>query len=196
MDLEREINRKIRGGAACAEDHLRAGDLRTPSPMAIHQLIRRQIIQATPESCWDFFSSPANLRRITPASLDFVVLSEVPERMHPGLMIEYRVRPLFGIPMRWLTEITHVEAPHYFVDEQRIGPYHIWHHEHRFTPLPGGRMECLDRITYVPPFGPLGELMHPFVIQPELERIFRHREQVVARDIFPGSPVPAGSSAA
>jgi ligand-binding SRPBCC domain-containing protein len=148
--------------------------------MAIHQLRRTQIIRATPEACWDFFSNPANLRRITPPSLDFQVLSPLPPRMHPGLMIEYRVRPVLGIPMTWLTEITHVEAPHYFVDEQRVGPYQVWHHEHRFTPLDDGRIECLDLVTYVLPFGWLGNLAHPLLVRPQLEAIFRHRERVVA----------------
>ena len=149
--------------------------------MAVHVFRRTQVISATVESAWEFFSDPRNLARITPPALDFTVLSELPERVHPGLMIEYRVRPLLGIPVRWLTEITHVEEGKFFVDEQRIGPYRIWHHEHRFTALPDGRVEIADRVTYVLPFGPLGNLAHPFLVAPQLEKIFAFREKAVAR---------------
>ena len=95
------------------------------------------------------------------------------------MMIEYRVRPLFGIPATWLTEITHVEPGKFFVDEQRIGPYRMWHHEHHFTALGDGKVEVRDRVTYVLPLGWLGELAHPFLVKPQLERIFAYREKAV-----------------
>ena len=97
------------------------------------------------------------------------------------MMIQYRVRPLFGVPMTWVSEITHVDGPHYFVDEQRIGPYSIWHHEHFFRELDGGRTEILDVVHYAPPFGLFGELVRPFLIEPELAKIFSFREQAVAK---------------
>ena len=147
--------------------------------MAIHVLQRSQVIHATPEECWDFFSNPRNLEKITPRSLDFVVLSELPAQMHPGLMIQYRVRPLLGIAMSWLTEITHVDAPHYFVDEQRVGPYRVWHHEHSFRSLGDGRMEVRDCVHYVLPFSPFSEVIHPFLVRPQLEKIFAFRDQAV-----------------
>jgi len=149
--------------------------------MPIYKLERTQIIRATVAECWDFFSNPNNLRAITPESLDFQVLSEVPEVMYGGLMIQYRVRPLLGLPMTWLTEISRVEAPHYFVDEQRVGPYKIWHHEHFFRDLGDGRIECRDLVHYVPPFGPLGALVHPMLIAPQLRKIFNHRHIAVER---------------
>jgi ligand-binding SRPBCC domain-containing protein len=152
--------------------------------MAIHTLEHTQTLPGPLEACWRFFSDPRNLARITPPELGFEVLSELPAQMHPGLMIEYRVRPLFGIPVRWLTEITHVDQPHSFVDEQRIGPYRIWHHEHRFTAGPGGVVTMHDKVTYVLPFGPLGELVHPLLVQPQLRRIFDFRTQAV-RQLFP-----------
>ncbi|MEQ1860443.1 MAG: SRPBCC family protein [Chthoniobacteraceae bacterium] len=146
----------------------------------IHVLHSSQIIHATIERAWDFFSNPRNLAKITPPALDFKVLGALPERIHPGMMIEYRVRPLLGIPLRWLTEITHVEPGQFFVDEQRIGPYRIWHHEHHFKQLDGGQIEMTDRVTYVLPFSPLGDLVHPFLVKPQLEKIFAFREKTVS----------------
>lgn len=145
----------------------------------MYELERKQIVEATVEECWDFFSDPSNLRAITPESLDFRIVSALPERIYAGLMIEYRVRPLFGIPVTWLTEITHVREGEMFVDEQRVGPYRVWHHEHTFRAAGNGRTECRDKVTYVPPLGPLGALAHPMLIRPQLERIFAHRAAVV-----------------
>jgi ligand-binding SRPBCC domain-containing protein len=157
----------------------------------IHVLRTTQIVPASLETCWEFFSDPRNLARITPPSLDFQILSELPREMHPGLMIEYRVRPLLGLPMRWLTEITHVEKPGYFVDEQRVGPYRLWHHEHHFRALDAGRTEMRDVVHYVLPCAPFSEVVHPFLVAPELRRIFAYREQAV-REIF--SPALAASA--
>ena len=147
--------------------------------MAIHTIQTRQIIKSSLTEAWDFFSSPRNLARITPPELGFQILTELPAHMYSGMMIEYRVTPLLGIPMRWLTEITHVHEGKFFVDEQRVGPYAIWHHEHHFKDLGNGTVEMQDKVTYVPPFGPLGELVHPFIIKPQLDRIFAHREKAV-----------------
>jgi ligand-binding SRPBCC domain-containing protein len=151
--------------------------------MAIHTLERTQTIRCTLEECWKFFSDPRNLARITPPELGFEVISTLPERMHAGLMIEYRVRPLFGVPMTWLTEITHVDEPHAFVDEQRIGPYKIWHHEHRFLDGGNGTVTMLDKVTYVLPFALFGEIAHPLLVAPQLERIFEFRT-TAAEGIF------------
>jgi ligand-binding SRPBCC domain-containing protein len=147
----------------------------------VHVLEFSQVIKAGIVPAWDFFSDPRNLARITPPELDFKILTELPARVYPGMMIEYRVRPLLGIPVRWVSEITHVEPGKFFVDEQRIGPYRIWHHEHHFKELDGGRVEINDRVTYVLPFGPLGNLAHPFLVKPRLAKIFAFREQAVNR---------------
>jgi len=96
----------------------------------VHVLETSQITPASLENAWDFFSNPRNLARITPPELDFTILTALPDRIYAGIMIEYRVRPILGIPARWVTEITHVDPGKSFVDEQRIGPYRIWHHEH------------------------------------------------------------------
>lgn len=160
--------------------------------MPIHTLRSTQVIPASLEECWAFFSDPRNLARITPKALDFQILSELPAAIYPGMMIEYRVRPLLGLPMTWLTEISHVEAPRHFVDEQRVGPYAIWHHEHFFTPLDATRTEIRDVVHYVLPFGWLGNLVHPFLVAPELRRIFAHREKAVA-EYFKPSATPAAA---
>jgi ligand-binding SRPBCC domain-containing protein len=106
--------------------------------------------------------------------MGFNILSETPAKMYPGLFIHYKVSPLLGIKMRWTTEITHVEAPSYFVDEQRVGPYSIWHHEHHFKAIEGG-VEMLDRVNYKVPFGLLGKIFHPIIVRPKLEQIFDYR---------------------
>jgi len=154
--------------------------------MPIHTLHTKQVIRATKEQAWDFFSNPRNLAKITPPDMGFDILTpDLPARIYSGLMIQYRVRPLLGIPMTWLTEITDVQEGDYFVDEQRVGPYAIWHHEHWFRDLGDGRIEMEDRVTYVLPMQPFGDLVHPFLVKPQLDRIFGHREKAV-RELFPG----------
>ncbi|MEP6957000.1 MAG: SRPBCC family protein [Chthoniobacterales bacterium] len=149
--------------------------------VAIYTLSRSQTVAMSLEECWRFFSDPRNLAKITPPEMQFIVHSELPAEIHQGLMIRYTVAPLWGMPLNWLTEITQVERPEYFVDEQRVGPYRIWHHEHFFRALEGGRTEVRDLVHYVPPFGPLGALLHPLLIRPQLERIFAFREQALRR---------------
>ena len=138
------------------------------------QLIRKQIIHTDLQTCWDFFSSPANLKEITPSYMGFDVKTNVPNKMYEGLIIGYQVSPLLKIPMEWVTEITHVRDKEFFVDEQRVGPYKLWHHEHHFKEVENG-VEMIDIVTYEPPFGILGKLVHPFLIKPKLEEIFEYR---------------------
>ncbi|MBL9174139.1 MAG: SRPBCC family protein [Verrucomicrobiales bacterium] len=156
--------------------------------MPVHVLQRRQLVSATLAQAWDFFSDPRNLQRITPASLDFRILSDLPDRMYAGMMIRYRVRPLLGIPVTWVTEITHVEEGRRFVDEQRVGPYRMWHHEHEFRDAGGGRVEILDRVTYQLPFSWFSEPVHRVLVQPRLDDIFDFRTRAV-ENVF---PEPAG----
>ena len=143
--------------------------------MAIYQIERREVVPLGQEECWRFFSDPRNLEKITPLELNFIIRRDLPPEIYPGLLIEYTVSPLLGIPLTWLTEIVQVDAPHRFVDEQRIGPYRLWHHEHFFRTLPEGGTEVHDLVTYVPPLGPLGALLNALVIRPQLERIFDYR---------------------
>jgi ligand-binding SRPBCC domain-containing protein len=140
----------------------------------MYQLKRTQFIKSDIKTCWDFFSSPNNLKVITPPYMGFEVKTEVPSIMYEGLMIAYTVRPLFGIPMSWVTEIKTVKENQFFVDEQRQGPYTIWHHEHHFKEVEGG-VEMTDIVSYVLPFGILGKLVHPIIVRKKLEEIFAYR---------------------
>lgn len=144
----------------------------------MYQLKRTQFIKADLSTCWEFFSSPKNLKLITPPYMGFDVKTEVPEKMYEGLMIAYTVRPLFGIPMSWITEIKTVKENEFFVDEQRQGPYTIWHHEHHFKQVEG-EVEMTDIVSYVIPFGFLGKIAHPIIVRKKLEEIFAYRFQRV-----------------
>lgn len=143
--------------------------------MGVYQFFQEQKLKAELNEVWDFISSPANLQKITPEYMDFIITSKaLPDKMYPGMMISYKVSPLLGIKMTWLTEITHVEDLHYFVDEQRIGPYRLWHHQHFIEPIEGGVL-MKDIVTYAPPFGILGNLANYFIIQRKLKEIFDFR---------------------
>ena len=144
----------------------------------MYQLKRTQFVKTDLATCWDFFSSPNNLNKITPKEMGFDVLTEGVENMYEGLMIEYKVRPLLNIPLRWITEITHVKYQEYFVDEQRKGPYKIWHHEHHFKEVQGG-VEMTDIVSYELPFGILGKMAHPLVVKKKLDQIFAYRFKIV-----------------
>ena len=142
----------------------------------MYTLERRQILTASLEDIWSFLQNPANLDRITPPDLRFSIVSDIPEKMHNGLIVEYRIAiPLLGTHT-WITEIKHIREGHSFVDEQRLGPYRFWYHYHQIRPVEGG-VEMLDRISYQPPFGLLGKLLHPLYIRKTLERIFDFRRQ-------------------
>ena len=146
----------------------------------MYQLKRTQIVKTDLATCWDFFSSPHNLAKITPASMGFVVKTEIPDKMCEGLMIEYTVKPLLNIPMRWVTEIKTVRDHSFFVDEQRVGPYKIWHHEHHFKDL-GGSVEMTDIVSYELPLGFLGRLMNSLVVRKKLDSIFAFRFEAVEK---------------
>jgi ligand-binding SRPBCC domain-containing protein len=105
----------------------------------VYTIHTEQFIPISLTEAWDFFSSPANLAKITPAKMGFNIISKFHgEKMYPGQIIEYTVKPLLNIPLYWMTEITHVQEGAYFVDEQRFGPYTMWHHQHHFKAVPGG----------------------------------------------------------
>lgn len=144
----------------------------------MYQFKRTQLVKTDLQTCWDFFSSPKNLKKITPPYMGFDVLLDIPEKMYPGLMIEYTVKPVFSIPMKWITEITHVETLKFFVDEQRKGPYKIWHHEHHFESVENGVL-MTDIVSYELPMGFLGRMVHPFIVEKKLKEIFDYRFKVV-----------------
>lgn len=146
-----------------------------------HQLIRRQTVCADLKSVWNFVCEPRNLARITPAHMNFQITSVLPERgMYPGMMIAYRVSPLRGLRLTWITEITEVEPLRYFVDEQRIGPYALWHHEHHLEAVEGGVL-MTDIVSYKLRGGPVGELLHRMFVRRQLDAIFDFREAAMER---------------
>ncbi len=142
----------------------------------MYQLKRIQKLPISIEKAWDFFSSPKNLATITPDELGFEIKSELPDKMYPGMFIQYTVKPLLGIPMTWVTEITQVNEPHFFIDEQRVGPYAIWHHQHFFKEIPGG-VEMTDIVDYKLPLAPFGNFMQPLLIKGKLNGIFEYRNE-------------------
>lgn len=149
--------------------------------MGFYQIKTELKIPATIEEVWDFISSPENLKEITPPSMGFNIVSEaLPKKMYPGMIIQYLVKPLAGISTTWVTEITQVEHLKYFVDEQRVGPYSVWHHQHFLERIEGGVM-MTDIVSYVPPLGLLGKLANIFLIKGKLKEIFAFRTGAVVR---------------
>ena len=144
----------------------------------IHRLVRQQVVSANLDVVWDYFASPKNLDEMTPPDMKFKILSGGEEAMYLGQLIEYRVQIMPMVSSRWLTEIAHLEEKTFFVDEQRLGPYQFWYHEHRFEPVKGGT-KISDRVTYALPFGPLGELVHAIWVDRRLQYIFNYRRDKV-----------------
>ncbi len=133
------------------------------------------------EKTWDFFSSPKNLQEITPDYMGFNITSDLGDgKMYPGQIITYTVSPLLNIPIKWMTEITHVEDHKYFIDEQRFGPYSLWHHQHWFEEVDGGVM-MKDIVHYALPLGPIGRMMKGIFIGKQLEDIFNYRVEAVEK---------------
>ncbi|NNK90772.1 MAG: SRPBCC family protein [Saprospiraceae bacterium] len=147
--------------------------------MAFYQLNEKQFVPATIDEVWDFISSPANLKEITPDYMGFDITSkDLPEKMYPGMIISYKVSPLLGIKMTWVTEITQVRDKEFFIDEQRVGPYSMWHHQHHIKPVEGGVM-MTDIVTYQPPLGPLGAIANRLLIRKQLKEIFDYRRMAM-----------------
>jgi ligand-binding SRPBCC domain-containing protein len=149
--------------------------------MGFYQLYKTQKVPATIEQVWDFISSPANLKKITPEYMGFNITSKMlSEKMYPGMIISYKVSPVLGIKMTWVTEITQVKEKEYFVDEQRVGPYSMWHHEHKIEPIEGGVL-MTDIVSYKPPFGILGSIANYILIKKQLQEIFDYRTVAVEK---------------
>ena len=146
------------------------------------------VLPITLEEAWDFFSRPQNLSEITPSDMGFTVTSHIPEHIYPGLIITYRITPLFSIPLRWVTEITHLKENTYFIDEQRSGPYKIWHHEHHFKAVDGGT-EMEDLLFYQLPFGVIGRLIDRLLVYRRVKTIFDYREMILEKKYTPTFPL-------
>jgi len=153
--------------------------------MPLYQFKSTQKIPATIEQVWDFMSSPRNLKKITPPYMGFDITNEpLPEKMYAGMIITYKVSPMFNIPMTWVTEITHVRDQEYFVDEQRVGPYAIWHHQHLLEKIENGVLMS-DIVSYQPPMGFLGAIANTLFIKNKLTEIFDYRFSAVVNEFGP-----------
>ncbi|GAB6178246.1 SRPBCC family protein [Desulfobaculum senezii] len=145
----------------------------------LHTLVRNQMLPVSLGEAWLYFSNPANLCRITPSWLCFDMTCREPDPMYPGQILTYSIRPFPGVSMRWVTEITHVREPHYFVDEQRLGPYRFWHHQHIFEKKNGG-VHMRDIVNYALPLGWLGDAVNSLIVRPRLRAIFAFRKETLA----------------
>lgn len=154
----------------------------------LYKLESRQFLPISVDEAWDFFSSPKNLKEITPPHMGFDITSQYDDKMYPGLLITYIVSPLMGIKMRWCTEITQVKDKSYFIDEQRFGPYKMWHHQHHFKAVEGG-VEMKDIVHYGIPLGPLGQLANGIMVKSQLKDIFNYRIKAV-EEKWPSDKIP------
>ncbi|MBT8323521.1 MAG: SRPBCC family protein [Eudoraea sp.] len=143
--------------------------------MRIYSLHAKQTLPISMETAWEFLSDPSNLKVITPDHMGFVIHSGTERSMFAGQIIQYKVSPFPGFTTKWVTEITHVDKGSYFVDEQRFGPYSLWHHKHFIRKVDQG-VEMEDDIHYKLPLGWLGRLAHPILVKKQLKQIFSYRE--------------------
>ena len=137
-------------------------------------------VPATVSEVWDFFSSPANLGLITPEHMNFEFRSPISGGVYPGMFIAYRLSPMRGMRVSWVTEITHLEVGKYFIDEQRKGPYRIWHHEHHFRQV-GSGTEMHDILYYSIPWGFIGKMTDKFLVYDKVLEIFKYREMKIGK---------------
>lgn len=137
-----------------------------------------QHVNASIEECWTFFSNPQNLQKITPETMGFQITDFDGKSMYAGQIIQYKVSPLLGITLPWVTEITFVKENSYFIDEQRFGPYAMWHHKHFFEKTETG-VKMTDVVHYGLPLGFLGRIMNRLLVENKLKEIFAHREKMV-----------------
>ena len=140
----------------------------------LNTLYKKQILNSDISTVWEFMSSPKNLATITPEYMGFEILNDPGAKMYAGQIIEYYVKPVFGIKLHWVTEITHVKENEFFVDEQRIGPYNFWHHKHILKPVDKG-IEMIDLIHYKVPLGFIGNIANRLFVKKQLNDVFNYR---------------------
>ena len=150
--------------------------------MKTYVLKTEQAIPISLDMAWDFFSSPLNLAKITPNNMGFKVTSDytAESKVYAGMIITYNISPVLGIKMNWMTEITHVAEKQYFVDEQRFGPYAMWHHQHHFKEIEGGVL-MNDILHYAIPYGPIGQLSNSIFVGNKVKQIFDYREKAIEK---------------
>lgn len=147
--------------------------------MSVHKLVKQQQIAAPLPEVWRFFSDARNLQHLTPPYMRMRITSgDLPDEIYPGMIITYKVSPVAGIPLFWMTEITHAEKEKFFVDEQRQGPYSLWHHQHHFQENEKGVL-MTDIVHYRLPLGLLGDMAHALFVRRQLNEIFEFRVRSV-----------------
>jgi len=144
----------------------------------LFQLKKSITLNTDINTAWNFFSDPKNLKVITPPELNMTITSNLPNKMYEGMIISYKVYPILNIALEWVTEITKIVPNNMFIDEQRYGPYKLWHHEHFFEELSSG-VRASDIVSYIVPFGPLGLLIQKLKIGKQIEEIFEYRSKVL-----------------
>lgn len=153
--------------------------------MKLYSFRATQRLPVSINEAWEFFSDASKLPEITPSWMNFEVSGELPNQMYAGMIATYRLKPMLGIPINWVTEITHVEENRLFVDEQRFGPYRFWHHQHHFIPVHNG-IEMKDVVHYSVPLGVLGQLANFLSVEKRLKEILQFRKDHL-NEIFAGS---------
>ena len=153
----------------------------------MQHLRQQQLLPITLETAWDFFATPKNLNLVTPDDLVFEIISELPEKMYEGLMITYRIKPMLNIPLDWVTEITHIKEHTFFVDEQRKGPYNIWHHEHHFEAVEGGVL-MTDLLHYDIGKSIFGWVAGKLFVHDKVKEIFSYRYKILEKHFAKSAP--------
>jgi len=149
--------------------------------MPFYQFQKQQKINTNIDEIWNFISSPANLKEITPDYMGFDITSKSPaEKMYAGMIISYTVSPILGLKTTWVTEITHIVEKKYFIDEQRVGPYSLWHHQHIIEPIDNGVL-MTDIVSYKPPLGFIGAIANFLLIKNKLQDIFEYRTKAIEK---------------
>ncbi len=149
--------------------------------MKVYHVYRKQVLPISQQEAWDFFSSPRNLTMITPKKMGFKILYiSGDQKMYAGQLIKYKVTVPPGMTIDWMTEITQVNEPFHFIDEQRLGPYSLWHHQHFFREVSGG-VEMTDEVNYAIPFAVLGRLANWMFVEREVNAIFDYRYAILEK---------------
>ncbi len=148
--------------------------------MKVYRFHRSIKLPINISDAWEYFSDPRNLSMILPPSLGFRILDRLPRYMYAGMIIQYRIRPMLAIPLTWITEITHIEEPGYFVDVQHFGPFKFWHHQHMLTEVAGG-VEIEDTVHYSVPIPLLGRLVNLLFVGRKLRSIFDFRDKALRK---------------
>lgn len=147
----------------------------------IYTLTSEQILPLSLDKAWEFFTVPTNLDKITPEEMKFKITNNPPPKTYRGQIITYKIGILPGINANWITEITHLENRKFFVDEQRFGPYAMWHHEHHFEEISEGKVKMTDIVNYKLPLGILGDLFGGAIIKNKVISIFKSRFTILEK---------------